>query len=76
MTEEDDHLEFTVSFPSPSLLSKAEEEVEPVVFILGWEDSKDEELAIYSRLYESLGCITIRNTIFKHHILHVKKSFT
>ena len=52
-----------MSFPSPSLLSQAEEEVEPVVFILGWEESRDEELAIYSRLYESLGCITIRNTI-------------
>ena len=37
-----------------------EEEVEPVVFLLGWEGSKDEELVVYSRLYESLGCITVR----------------
>ena len=33
---------------------------EPVVFLLGWEGSKDEELMVYSRLYESLGCITVR----------------
>ena len=34
--------------------------MEPVVFLLGWEGSKDEELVVYSRLYESLGCITVR----------------
>ena len=52
-----------MSFPSPSFLSQEEEELEPVVFILGWEESKDEELAVYSRLYESLGCITVRKQI-------------
>ena len=64
LTEEEDDLEFTVSFPSPSLPSslveEEEEVVEPVVFLLGWEGSKDEELVVYSRLYESLGCITVR----------------
>ena len=53
-----------MSFPSPSLPSslveEEEEVVEPVVFLLGWEGSKDEELVVYSRLYESLGCITVR----------------
>ena len=42
------------------MVEEEEEEVEPVVFLLGWEGSKDEELVVYSRLYESLGCITVR----------------
>ena len=41
-------------------MEEEEEELEPVVFLLGWEGSKDEELVVYSRLYESLGCITVR----------------
>ena len=42
------------------MVEEEEEELEPVVFLLGWEGSKDEELVVYSRLYESLGCITVR----------------
>ena len=51
--EEEDDLEFTVSFPSPSpSLSLIFEEAEPVVFILGWEGAGAEELGGYARMYE------------------------
>jgi len=35
---------------------------EPVVFLLGWAGCNDEQLARYSRLYETLGCCTVRYT--------------
>ena len=51
--EEEDDLEFTVSFPSPSpSLSLIFEEAEPVVFILGWEGAGAEDLGGYARMYE------------------------
>ena len=46
LLEEEDDLEFTVSFPSPRPgLSTVFEEEEPVVFILGWENAQDADLA-------------------------------
>ena len=46
LLEEEDDLEFTVSFPSPSPgLSTVFEQEEPVVFILGWEGAGEADLA-------------------------------
>lgn len=46
LLEEEDDLEFTVSFPSPCPgLTTVFEEEEPVVFILGWEGAGDADLA-------------------------------
>ena len=56
-------MEFTVSFPSPHpTIQPVFEEVEPVVFVFGWEGAGDEDLTRYSRMYESWGCITVRYT--------------
>lgn len=41
--------------------------VEPVVFLLGWSDCDDKALCTYSRIYEDLGCITIRYTAPKEY---------
>ena len=35
---------------------------EPVVFLLGWAGCQDKQLSSYSRLYEDLGCVTVRYT--------------
>ncbi len=35
---------------------------EPVVFLLGWSGCEDKQLAEYSRLYEDMGCATVRYT--------------
>lgn len=59
LLEEEDDFEFTVNFPSPSIISMFDDR-EPVIYILGWEEAKEEELARYSRMYESWGCVTVR----------------
>ena len=49
LLEEEDDMEFTVSFPSPHpTIQPVFEEVEPVVFVFGWEGAGDEELTRYS----------------------------
>ena len=50
----DDDLEFTVTFPTPSMSPRssildAEHDCEPVVFIFGWEGAEDEDLLAYTR---------------------------
>ena len=63
----DDDLEFTVTFPTPSLhpcskVPDADPNCEPVVFILGWEGARDEDMLSHTRMYEAWGCISIRYT--------------
>ncbi len=93
LDDNDDDLEFHITFPSPtgrsatpdraptstSTSTSAEtspppsprvplprlvgrEDPEPVVFLLGWSGCQDKELSEYSRLYEELGCATVRYT--------------
>ncbi len=77
--DDDDDLEFYMTFPSPppvdtsAITGEIEtfsrlrlvgpEEPEPVVFLLGWAGCEDKELAKYSKLYEDLGCVTVRYTL-------------
>ncbi len=54
-------------FLSEFVLIPNQSKVEPVVFLLGWSDCNDKALCTYSRIYEDLGCITIRYTAPKEY---------
>ncbi len=78
LDDNDDDLEFHITFPSPATAPSASEkgnpspsslrrvvgrgDPEPVVFLLGWSGCRDKELSEYSRVYEELGCATVRYT--------------
>nr|CAB3267108.1 transmembrane protein 53 [Phallusia mammillata] len=64
MEKEQDDIEYNITFPSPN-----DNEVEPVVFLLGWFGAQDRHLAKYCDIWANEGCTTIRyihktNTIF------------
>lgn len=73
--DNDDDLEFHITFPSPTPSGSegdskdfvvvnplGDESPEPVVFLFGWAGADDKILAKYSKIYESCGCITVRYT--------------
>jgi len=72
MRTSDDDIEYNITFPSapkdtglPRVKKAMElrvmnDELEPIVFLLGWVGCKDKILAKYSLIYEDAGCITIR----------------
>uniref|UniRef100_T1J1M2 Transmembrane protein 53 n=1 Tax=Strigamia maritima TaxID=126957 RepID=T1J1M2_STRMM len=73
-SDDEDDLEYHVTFPSPTPRTASSQEnddfvyvgwddKEPVVVLLGWSGCRDRDLAKYSALYELKGlltCITIR----------------
>lgn len=66
LLEQEDDLEYSITFPSPAPVQDYvfvyQDDIEPVVYLLGWEGCSDEELSDYSSVYEERGCITIRYT--------------
>lgn len=72
LMDNDDDMEFHMTFPSPGgsgpltaedYVFLYQDDVEPVVFLLGWGGCQDHHLAKYSSLYEERGCITVRYTV-------------
>ncbi|XP_067928489.1 transmembrane protein 53-B-like [Watersipora subatra] len=65
-----DDIEYYVTFPAPTLGADADDEFnalkgslqknETAVMLVGWMGCEDKYLAKYSKIYESVGCTTIR----------------
>ncbi len=85
LEDNEDDLEYHITFPSPAQIETTGGEskefvfvdggrsgfadTEPVVFLLGWMGCRDKHLAKYSKIYEDAGCVTIRYTAPDEYIL-------